>query len=88
MPPAAAVGTKLKQGKLLRRLESLDIDEGIRIETRKGDRKEKLFVNRRPSGTFVVQLDNSQEFEYFDSAFHAVGFVRDRAGKGATAWLY
>lgn len=87
---ASTAGAKLGPRQLLRKLESLDIDEGVRVESKQGSgrKKKKLFVNRRPSGTFVIQLDDSQEFMYFDSARRVVDFIRDSMGKEATAWLY
>lgn len=77
--PTTAAGIKLGRRELLSKLESLDIDEGVRIESCRGGggKKKKLFVNRRPSGTFVMQHGDSDDFDYFDN----VGQVVDRLGR-------
>ncbi|MER3407274.1 MAG: hypothetical protein C4292_00105 [Nitrososphaera sp.] len=92
MPSVAAsatTGTKLKPGELLRKLESLDIDEGIRIESGKRGRKDKLFVNRRPSGTFVVQHDdNTDDFGYFESARQVIAMLKREKKNSYAAYAY
>jgi hypothetical protein len=76
-------GTRVKQGELLEKLESLDIDEGIRIESG-GD---KIFVNKSPSGTFVMQFGDSEDFRYPDSAEQVAKLVRTTFQK-YEAWAY
>lgn len=75
------VGTKLKQGELVRMLSSLDVDEGVRVEGKSG----KMFVNRSASGTFVVQV--REEFHYLDSARQVVKLAGKTFGK-YEAWAY
>ena len=77
-------GTQVRPGDLAKKLESLDIDEGIRIESGKN----KLFVNKSPSGTFVVQFGNSDDFRYLDSARQVVYLAKKSLGKGIIAWIY
>jgi hypothetical protein len=74
-------GTKVNPGDLAKKLESLDIDEGIRIES--GGKK--LFVNRSPSGTFVIQSGN--EFHYLETATQVTRFIRSTF-KNYSAWAY
>lgn len=75
------VGTRLKQGELVRVLSSLDVDEGIRIEGKGG----KMFVNKSASGTFVVQV--REEFHYLDSAAQVVKLA-DKVFRKYAAWAY
>lgn len=77
-------GTKVNPGDLAKKLVWLDIDEGIRIESGKG----KVFVNKSPLGTFVVQFGNSDDFRYLYSARQVVGLAMKSLGKGITAWIY
>lgn len=74
-------GTKVNPGDLAKKLESLDIDEGIRIESGKN----KVFVNRSPSGTFVIQ--SADEFHYIGTAAQVTRFVRSTF-KNYSAWAY
>jgi hypothetical protein len=41
--------------KLSRELLTLDIDEGIRIESTK-NRKKRMYINKRTSGCFVLEI--------------------------------
>ena len=48
---------QIKERDLPKRLASLDLDEGIRIEGQ--SQTAKIFINRNASGNFVVQfVDN------------------------------
>lgn len=76
-------GTRVKQGELLERLESLDIDEGIRIESGRN----KAFINKSPSGTYVVQFGDSEDFRYIDSAEQMAKLVKATFRK-YEAWAY
>jgi hypothetical protein len=71
-----------KSKRLIKKLLTLDIDEGVRIEEPSIQGK-KMFVNKNASGIFVVQLviknkscdyDN-KDIRYFDSAEQVVEFV-------------
>lgn len=75
------VGTRLKQGELVRVLSSLDVDEGVRIEGKSG----KMFVNKSASGTFVVQV--GEEFHYLDSAAQVVKLA-SKVFRKYSAWAY
>jgi len=46
-------GKKIKIKDFVSHLKSLDLDEGIRIEGSR--RKGKIFVNKNPSGAYVLQ---------------------------------
>ena len=70
-----------KSKRLIKKLLTLDIDEGVRIEC--SIQRKKMFVNKNASGIFVVQLviknkscdyDN-KDIRYFDSAEQVVEFV-------------
>ena len=86
MPAILAVprGSRIKPGALSGALSRLDIDEGVRLE--RG--KIKMFVNRGPSGTFVVQLGDSQDFAYLKSARQVAALARSKLGGRASAWAY
>ena len=77
-------GDRIKPGEVAGRLASLDIDEGMRFE--RGGKK--IFVNRSPSGTFAVQLGDSKDFYYFDSARRVAKLVQAELGGKAAAWVY
>ena len=72
-------GTKVSN--LVQKLESLDIDEGIRVESRRA----KMFVNRSPSSSFIVQ--SSDAFHYLDTAGQVAKLVR-MTFKSYSAWAY
>jgi hypothetical protein len=70
-----------KSKRLSKKLLTLDLDEGIRIES--SIQGKKAFVNKNASGIFVVQLvimnksfgyDN-KDVRYFDSAEEVAEFV-------------
>lgn len=50
MPSIVSVSKKLS-----RELLTLDIDEGIRIESTK-NRKKRMYINKRTSGCFVLEI--------------------------------
>lgn len=79
-------GTRIKAGELAGRLAALDIDEGIRIERASGGIK--MFINRSPSGVFIVQFDDSKDFQYLASAKQVAALVRAKFGSRFVAWIY
>jgi hypothetical protein len=78
-------GIRIKIKKLHDKLELLDIDEGIRIES---SICKKIFINRNASGIFIVQFDDSKDFRYFDSALQVIDLIRLKAGRNAKIWIY
>jgi hypothetical protein len=74
-----------KSKQLARKLLTMDIDEGIRIES--SIQRKRIFVNKNASDVFVVQLvvnnnNNKNSFDYnnndimyFDSAKEVIKFV-------------
>ena len=42
--------------KLSHELLNLDIDEGVRIESTKNTKNKKMYINKRTSGFFVVEI--------------------------------
>jgi hypothetical protein len=80
-------GKKGKADRLAKKLQTLDIDEGVRIEESSIQAK-KIFVNKNASGIFVVQLavnnqkssaiyDNN-DIKYFDSPEQVIEFVNSQ----------
>ncbi|MFL6431158.1 MAG: hypothetical protein ACJ71X_06850 [Nitrososphaeraceae archaeon] len=71
-----------KSKQLIKKLLTLDIDEGVRIEEPSIHGK-KMFVNKNASDMFVVQLVTKNKYHdytnkdvrYFDSAQEVVEFV-------------
>ena len=69
-----------KSKRLIKKLLTLDIDEGVRIES--SIEGKKMFVNKNASGIFVIQLviknkssDNNSNLKYFDSVEEVLEFV-------------
>ncbi len=75
-----------KSKQLARKLLTMDIDEGIRIES--STQRKRIFVNKNASDVFVVQLVdnnnnnnnnssdyNNNDISYFDSAEEVIKFV-------------
>jgi hypothetical protein len=79
-------GTRVKTGELAGRLAALDIDEGIRIERASGGIK--MFINRSPSGVFIVQFDDSKDFQRLASAKQVAALVRTKFGSRFVVWIY
>ena len=85
---------KVKTRNLTSKLLSLDIDEGLRIESSVSGIR--LFINRSASGTFVLQLCNNKNdkqnrnnnFVYFDSAEEVIKFIKVKFGRNFSAWSY
>ncbi len=78
---------KDKVERLAKKLQALDIDEGIRIQGSAIQGK-KIFVNKNASGIFVVQVavnnqkssaiyDNN-DIKYFDSAGQVIELVNSQ----------
>ena len=74
-----------KSKQLAKKLLTLDIDEGIRIES-SIQLKKRIFINKSASDVFVVQLVvnsnnsnssdyNNNDVRYFDSAEEVIEFV-------------
>ena len=72
-----------KSNQLAKKLLTLNIDEGIRIES--SIQRKRIFVNKNASDVFVVQLvvdsnNNSSDYDnngirYFDSTDEVIEFV-------------
>lgn len=82
MSSMSFTGTEIKQRGLGKALSSIDIDEGVRIEYR----GKKMFVNRNPSGIFVVQIGD--EFYYLDSAVQVIRLAGNVFGKKYEVYIY
>jgi hypothetical protein len=91
---------KVKTRDLLRELLSLDIDEGLRIES--SSKGTRLFINKSASATFVLQLcnnkdekeninnnnNNNNNFVYFDSAEEVIKYIKIKFGRNFSIWSY
>lgn len=80
---ALPIASRIRMDQIVKKLESLDIDEGIRIES--GDKK--MFVNRSLSGTFLVQFGDSKELHYLDSAQQVLRLAKN-LGTKLDVWTY
>lgn len=74
---------KDKSEKLANKLLTLDIDEGIRIES--SNQEKKIFINKTASGIFVVELITrnavNNDIRYFDFVKDVVKFVKSSFNK-------
>ena len=77
---------KDKSKKLANKLLTLDIDEGIRIES--SVQEKKIFINKTASGIFVVELITgnavntvNNDIRYFDFVNDVVKFVKSSFNK-------
>jgi hypothetical protein len=82
-----------KEKELAKKLISLDLDEGIRIE--QSSRRAKIFINRNACGNFVAQFvdqenPNSEinDILYFSSEVEVLEFVKSRFNKNFSISLY
>jgi hypothetical protein len=76
-------GTRINMSELAEKLTTLDIDEGIRVE----HANRTMFINKNSSGTFVVQLGDS-DFRYLQSARQVISLIQLTFGKKGAAWSY
>ena len=54
---------------LSHKLLTLDIDEGIRIESTKKRKKNKMYINKRTSGCFVLEITYSDSTDMTEIRF-------------------
>lgn len=85
--------SKVKTKDLIRKLLSLDIDEGLRIENK--THNIRLFINKNASGLFVLQLcnhkddkENNNNFFYFDSDEEVIKFIKNKFERNFSIWSY
>lgn len=84
-----------KEKELAKKLISLDLDEGIRIE--QSSQRAKLFINRNACGNFVAQFVDEEEKNpnseindilYFSSDIEVLEFVKSRFNNNFSISLY
>lgn len=83
-----------KEKELAKKLISLDLDEGIRIE--QPYQRAKLFINRNACGNFVAQFVDEEKNQnreiddilYFSSDAEVLEFVKSRFNKNFSISLY
>ena len=85
--------SKVKTKDLIRKLLSLDIDEGLRIENK--THNIRIFINKNASGLFVLQLcnhkddkENNNNFFYFDSDEEVIKFIKNKFERNFSIWSY
>jgi hypothetical protein len=79
---------------LQRILETLDIDEGVRIE--KSGERHKMFISKSPSGIYAIQVTSGSsqkhnqdtKIEYLDSADKVLTMIMSIFRKGASYYVY
>jgi hypothetical protein len=85
-----------KEKELAKKLMSLDLDEGIRIEQQQ-TRCKKLFINRNVCGNFVLEFvpetkkAQNPEFsniQYFSSEAEVLHFIKSRFNKNFSVSIY
>jgi hypothetical protein len=85
---------KVMKRNLKNKLLSLDIDEGLRLES--SVLGIRLFINKSASGTFVLQFCNNKvdkenrnnNFVYFDSAEEVIKLIKIKFGRNFSVWSY
>lgn len=77
------IASRIRMDQLVKKLESLDIDEGLRIESE----NKKMFINRSLSGVFLVQFGDSKELHYLDSASQVFRLAKS-LGTKLHIWTY
>jgi hypothetical protein len=75
-------GNRIKPSELVEKLATLDVDEGIRIESA----GRQMFVNKNASGVFVLQFGS--EFLYLDSAKQVLSAIKSKFRAKYTVWAY
>jgi hypothetical protein len=83
-----------KEKELAKKLISLDLDEGIRVEQQ--SQRKKLFINRNACGNFVTQFVDEEKnqsseinnVQYFSSDAEVLEFVKSRFNKNFSISLY
>ena len=92
-------GKAITQSQLDSKLLTLDIDEGIRIERKvspagtKGKKSaktrvgaEKMFVNRRATGTYVIQY--GEKFYYMQNPKEVKAIINEKFPAPFVIWAY
>ena len=83
-----------KEKELAKKLISLDLDEGIRVEQQ--SQRKKLFINRNACGNFVTQFVDEEKnqsseinnIQYFSSDAEVLEFVKSRFNKNFSISIY
>ena len=84
-----------KEKDLAKKLMSLDLDEGIRIEQQ--TRCKKLFINRNVCGSFVLEFvpetkkhqnPEVNNIQYFSSEDEVLHFIKSRFNKNFSISIY
>ena len=82
----ALEGSKICRPKELQRiLETLDIEEGVRIK--KSGERHKMFISKSPSGVDAIQVTSSSSQKY-DQDTKVVAMITSLFQKGASYCIY
>lgn len=78
--------------KLSHELLNLDIDEGVRIESTKNTKKKKMYINKRTSGFFVLEicsdLTDMSEIRFYRDIKHIHKLIDDIFGREYSVTIY
>jgi hypothetical protein len=78
--------------KLSHELLNLDIDEGVRIESTKNTKNKKMYINKRTSGFFVVEiysdLTDMSEIKFYRDIKHIHKLIDDIFGREYSVTIY
>lgn len=88
------IGRNIEATSILGELKSLDIDEGIRLESRHENKK--IFINKNVTGTFTVQVTDfkgnpvmdNDGISYCSSPREVMRLARRNFKGGFSSWLY
>jgi hypothetical protein len=78
--------------KISHELLNLDIDEGVRIESTKNTKKKKMYINKRTSGFFVLEiysdLTEMSEIKFYRDIKHIHKLIDDIFGREYSVTIY
>ena len=88
------ISSKQKKTEFRMKIKTLDSDEGIKIDSRRGT---KLFLNRRPSGSYVVEIVRvknsnmehpSENIRFIQNIDEIISLVEETLGKSFSVIEY
>ncbi len=92
--PAPRISSKEKMTEFKMKIKTLDSDEGIKIDSGRGT---KIFLNRRPSGSYVVEIvgeknsnmrHQSENIRFIQNIDEVIALVEETLGKSFSVIEY
>ena len=92
--PAPRISSKQKMKEFKTKIKTLDSDEGIKIDSGRGT---KIFLNRRPSGSYVVEIVGeknsnmrhpSENIRFIQNIDEVIALVAESLGKSFSVIEY